>query len=269
VMTKSGEARPIKWIGRRSYGGRLTLGRKDILPVCIKAGALADNVPKRDLWISPNHAMYLDSVLIEARDLINGASIVQAERVETVQYIHIELDSHDVIIAEGALAESFIDDDGRGLFHNAHEYRALYPDATNEVLQYCAPRLRDGYELEAARRRIALRAGLQAPDQQARVGSLRGFVDLISPGRIAGWAQSTDHPGAPVCLDIYVDGELIAQTLANRYRSDLKRAGIGDGRHSFEFKPPAGLVIAAEVVEVRRSLDGAVLQRSACARAAA
>jgi autotransporter-associated beta strand protein len=269
VMTKSGEARPIKWIGRRSYGGRFTLGRKDILPVCIKPGALADNVPKRDLWISPNHAMYLDGVLIEARDLINGTSIVQAERVETVQYIHIELDCHDVIIAEGALAESFIDDDGRGLFHNAHEYRALYPDATNEVLQYCAPRLRDGYELEAARRRIALRAGLLAPDQQARVGSLRGFVDLISPGCIAGWAQSTDHPGAPVCLDIYVDGELIAQTLANRYRSDLKRAGIGDGRHSFEFKPPAGMIIAAEVVEVQRSLDGAVLQRSACARAAA
>ena len=46
-----------------------------------------------------------------------------------MEYFHIELDTHDVIIAEGALAESFIDDDSRGMFHNAHEYRALYPDA--------------------------------------------------------------------------------------------------------------------------------------------
>ena len=59
-------------------------------------------------------------MLIEAKDLINGVSIVQAERVEKVEYFHIELDSHDVIIAEGALSESFIDDDSRGMFHNAH-----------------------------------------------------------------------------------------------------------------------------------------------------
>ena len=58
-------------------------------------------------------------VLIEAKDLVNGFSIVQAERVDKVEYFHIELDSHDVIVAEGALSETFIDDDSRGMFHNA------------------------------------------------------------------------------------------------------------------------------------------------------
>src|SRR5262249_55327103 len=133
VMTKSGAAVPIKWIGRRSYSGRFVIGRKDILPVWIKAGALDDNVPKRDLWISPHHAMYFgdkaeSGLLIEARHLINGVSIVQAEHVDKVEYIHVELDSHDVIVAEGALSETFIDDDSRGVFHNAHEYDSLYPD---------------------------------------------------------------------------------------------------------------------------------------------
>src|SRR5208282_4623992 len=103
--------------------------------------ALDDNVPKHDLWISPNHAMYLDGMLIEAKDLVNGASIIQAESVESIEYFHVELDTHDVIIAEGALAESFIDDDNRFMFHNAHEYRTTYPEVVVEPAQCYAPRL--------------------------------------------------------------------------------------------------------------------------------
>ncbi len=170
VMTASGALRPIKWIGRRSYDGRFVMGRKDILPICIRAGALDDNVPKRDLWISPHHAMYLDGVLIEAKDLVNGVSIVQAERVEKVEYFHVELDTHDVIIAEGALAESYLDDDNRMMFHNARDYDALYQDAAAAPAHYCAPRLEEGYEVEAARRRIALRAGLLRAADGERIG---------------------------------------------------------------------------------------------------
>ena len=263
-MTKSGALRPIKWIGRRSYSGRFVIGRKDILPICIKAGALDENVPRRDLWISPHHAMYLDGVLIEAKDLVNGVSIVQTERVEKVEYFHIELDSHDVIVAEGALSESFIDDDSRGIFHNAHEYRALYPEAAPELAQYCAPRHEDGYEVEAVRQRIDARAGLRIV---AEAPTLRGYVDAISLSGIAGWAQIVAYPEAPVCLDIYAGGNLIGRTLANRYRKDLEQAGLGSGCHSFAFAPPAGLIFAPDVVEVRRSLDGAsLLLSSSCTR---
>jgi hypothetical protein len=263
VATKSGALRPIKWIGRRSYGGRFVMGRKDILPVCIKAGSLDDNVPKRDLWISPNHAMYLDGLLIEAKDLINGMSIVQAQRVEHVEYFHIELKTHDVIIADGAPSETFIDDDSRFMFHNAHEYHRLYEEEHAAPAQYCARRLQDGYEVEAIRRRIALRAGLRLNEETTSAGELRGFVDRITPRVIEGWAQNVDHPEAPVCLNIYARGRLIGQTLANRYRADLQRAGIGSGYHSFNFTPPAGLAFALNALEVRRSFDRAVLPASA------
>jgi hypothetical protein len=91
---------------------------------------------------------------------------------------------------------------------------------------------------------------------------LRGYVDLISPHRIAGWAQNSAHPEAPVCLDIYAGHRLIGRVLANRYREDLERAGLGSGRHSFSFAPPAGLSFTPESIEVRRSLDGAALIRS-------
>ena len=196
VMTVSGVLRPIKWIGRRSYGGRFVMGRKDILPVCIKAGALGANLPRRDLWISPHHAMYLEGVLIEARDLVNGASVVQAERADQVEYFHIELDSHDVIIAEGSPSESFIDDDSRGMFHNAHEYGALYPDAAQRAALYYAPRLDSGYKVEAARRHIDARAGLRGA-ARTQPQTLRGHVDVVTPYLIAGWAQNTEHPEAP------------------------------------------------------------------------
>ena len=268
VRTASGALRPIKWIGRRSYGGRFVMGRKDILPVCIKAGALADNLPARDLWVSPNHAMYLSRVLIEAKDLINGASIVQAERVETLEYFHIELETHDVIIAEGALSESFIDDDSRGLFHNAHDYETLYAKEHAASARFCAPRLDEGYEVEAVRARLALRAGLLRSADAPQTGALRGYIDRIRSSSIAGWAQNIDAPEAPVCLDIFADGKRIGQVLANSYREDLKAAGLGSGRHAFTFTPPAGLVVVPGAVEVCRSLDGAALLPSTHAKRA-
>jgi len=157
LVTKSGEARPIRWIGMRAFGGRFIENNRNLLPVLIRADALADNVPKRDLWVSPLHTMYLDDVLIPAFALVNGTSIFQAESVDRVEYFHLELESHDVIVAEGALSESFIDDDSRNTFYNASEYRRLYPDAIRKPAEYCAPIVEDGELLENIRHRIAAR----------------------------------------------------------------------------------------------------------------
>jgi len=254
----SGVTRPIKWIGKRGYGGRFVMGRKDILPICIRAGALEDHVPRRDLWVSPNHAMYVDGVLIEVHDLLNGVSIMQAERVEQVEYFHIELDAHDVIVAEGALSESFLDDDTRAMFHNADEYRVHYPHAGQQPAQrFCAPRLYEGQAVETARRRFAERAGL--PGNAPRAGMLRGYVDFVGPDRVSGWAYNSDFPQVPVCLGIFAAGRLLGHVLANRYRKDLEQAGIGSGCYGFEFIAPLEMASAFDAVEVRRSLDGEAL----------
>jgi len=154
VLIYGGGTRNIRWIGWRSYTSRFILGRKDLLPICFEAGSIAENVPARDLWVSPHHAMYLNGVLIEAKDLVNTISIYQAEHVEgDLTYFHIELDSHDVIMAEGTWAESFMDGNGRGMFHNARDFMALYPEEesmTNHT-RYYARRLDSGLEVEQAR----------------------------------------------------------------------------------------------------------------------
>jgi type VI protein secretion system component Hcp len=197
VITADGVARPIRWLGRRSYAGRFARG-SHVLPVCFKAGALDVNSPRRDLWVSPHHAMFLNGVLIEALDLINGASIFQAECVEQVEYFHIELDSHDILVAEGALSESFVDDDSRGMFQNAHEFAALYPDRPREPARYCARRVAFGAELEAVRRQIAHRAGIpyRRPAAESRPCALVIDSRLPEVGHDGGANAVLDHARA-------------------------------------------------------------------------
>ena len=85
---------------------------------------------------------------------------MQPASCELVDYFHSELETHDIIVAEGAPSESFVDDDSRGLFQNANEFRALYPEERARPDPYCAPRLAFGAQVEAARRQIAQRAGI-------------------------------------------------------------------------------------------------------------
>jgi type VI protein secretion system component Hcp len=265
VATLHGEARPIKWIGRRSYDGRFVQGQPLMLPVCLKRGAIEENVPARDLQVSPGHAICVDGVLVPAWLLVNDVSITQAASVDSVTYIHIELADHEVIFADGCPAESFIDDNCRNQFQNAAEFHALYPDRDFAHGGLCLPRVEDGFHLQAIQRRLAARAGVKTPSELAG-GRLRGFVDQAGPSAVSGWAQDELQPERPVCLDILVDGKRVMRALANRYRADLREAGLGSGKHSFEVQLPAGI---SGDVEVRRSADQAELALTEAAAAIA
>ncbi len=258
VVTASGQRRPIRWIGRRSYGGAFAANNPDILPVLFRAGSLGEGLPRRDLWVSPLHAMFVDGALIPARLLANGVSIVQAERVEQVEYVHVELDSHDLLLAEGAPSESFVDDNSRGMFHNAAEYRVLYPDAARVPGRYCAPRLEDGEALDAVQRRLA---ALACP--MAGPGALRGYLDTAGPDTVTGWARNLDAPDERVVLRVVVNGAVLGEVVADQERLDLRAVNEGDGRHAFSFTIPGGLTLGRRhLVEVQRAADGQDLRNS-------
>jgi hypothetical protein len=159
VVTIAGKTKPIKWIGRRSYAGRFIAGNCDALPIVVRASALAPETPVRDLWLSPGHALLIDGVLVAAEHLVNGLTISQASTVDQVDYFHLEFEAHEVILAEGVPAESYVECNNRHGFHNAHEFAALYPDDTRTSFGYCRPRLESGMaELAAIRARLFKRA---------------------------------------------------------------------------------------------------------------
>lgn len=153
--------RVVKWIGYRSDNVRSIAegDREKFLPIRIRTGAVGDNVPNRDLLVSPGHHIYVNGYLIRAVDLVNGRSITQLQpsTISTIEYFHIELDQFDLVVSNGLLSESWGDGGNRNFFHNA-EITELRPASVQRRL---APRpgfdhlvLRKGKKLDAIRARL-------------------------------------------------------------------------------------------------------------------
>ena len=96
--------RSVVWLGSRRVDCRRHARPLDVWPVRIMAGALGRGRPHRDLWLSPEHAVYLCGVLIPVRLLINGSTIEQVQ-LDVITYHHVELSRHDVLLAEGLAVE--------------------------------------------------------------------------------------------------------------------------------------------------------------------
>jgi Hint domain len=153
VVTLSGESKPIKWIGRQRFKKSSECWPKDFEPIRISRFALDPRTPQRDLYLSPNHAVYIDGVLIPAKYLVNGLNITQCapEGVDVIDYLHIELFAHDVIYAEGATAETFGSlHEARDHFDNFYEYYRLYAKEDETAHPPCAPLLWRQSRLERA-----------------------------------------------------------------------------------------------------------------------
>jgi Ca2+-binding RTX toxin-like protein len=164
VVTAAGRIAPVRWVGHRAVQLRRHPRPRAAAPVRIAAGALGPGTPLRDLRVSPDHALLLDGVLVPALALVDGAAVVQEAWCAAVTYFHVELDRHDVLVAEGAAAESYLDDGNRHLFANAGAVVMLHPDfapAPSGAWQdgrACAARVTAGPALERIRLRLACRA---------------------------------------------------------------------------------------------------------------
>ncbi len=165
VITADGVYAPIMWIGHRRIDCTRHPHPERVWPVRVEIDTFAPDSPARPLYLSPDHAVFVDDVLIPIKHLVNGSSIAPAPRDE-VTYYHIELATHELLLAEGVWAESYLDANDRSNFANGGDVLRLFPDFSARKITACnlweasgrAALVIAGPKLEAARRRINARA---------------------------------------------------------------------------------------------------------------
>jgi glucose/arabinose dehydrogenase len=185
VKTLSGNYKPIVWIGF----GRVLVTRANRLarPIVVRRGALADDLPRRDLYLTHGHALYLEGALIPVEHLVNHRSIAWDDTARIVEYYHIEFEDHDLLFAEGALAESYYDASNRAFFQNTRER-----SAAGGVKPTCAPVLNRGEIVETVWAMLFERAGGQLEVDTTDDANLHLVLDgeRINPTAIEGSVYS-------------------------------------------------------------------------------
>lgn len=145
VVTRDNGLQSVRGIARRSFDYANLAGRSHLQPVLVTVGALGKGLPERDMLVSPNTRLLVigerspfapqsRETLIAAKNLINQKSIRTCS-VLGVNYVHVELARHEVILANGAWVEAFqLGDLNLGPVGNAQrtELREILPLAFGE-----------------------------------------------------------------------------------------------------------------------------------------
>lgn len=146
VRTLHRGLQPVRWIGRRELSDDDLRAWPRLRPIRISAGALGQGLPRRDLLVSPQHRILIDSPIAErmfgTREMLVAANkltplpgIRQVEAARPVTYYHLLFDRHEVILGNGAPSES--------LFTGPEALKAIPPEARDE-LRHLFPELFSG-----------------------------------------------------------------------------------------------------------------------------
>jgi hypothetical protein len=187
---------PVKWLGHRRVDCLRHPDPEQVWPIRVRAHAFGTDRPRRDVRLSPDHAVFIEGRLIQIRQLVNGATILQ-EPIEHVTYYHVELARHDVLTAEGLAAESYLDTGNRAAFANGAAPMALHPNfaGTDEDRRQhgaCAPLATGAEEVEPVWQRLALRAQKLGFQTRATEITCDSQMRVMARGR---QLRPTDGPG--------------------------------------------------------------------------
>jgi hypothetical protein len=146
---------PVRWLGQRHVPLAAHPAPERVAPIVIDAGALGNGIPHRSLTLSPDHALLIDGLLIEAKYLVNGATIRQDFTRRAITYHHVELDRHSAILAEGAAAETYVESGNRHQFEGQPAIAMIADFAATQPVPRFAPLCNRGPAVTAIRQRLA------------------------------------------------------------------------------------------------------------------
>ena len=159
VRLLDGRDAQIVWIGQRQIDCHRHPNPTAVWPMRIAPDVFGPDQPNRELFLSPDHAILVDDMLVPIKHLEDGVGIKQVP-MENVTYYHIELERHEILLADGLAVESYLDTGNRSSFANGGKIVQLHTDFaawTWEAAGY-APLVVTGPRLEAARTRLRERA---------------------------------------------------------------------------------------------------------------
>ncbi|HEX7389851.1 MAG TPA: Hint domain-containing protein, partial [Acidiphilium sp.] len=260
VCTASGEEKKIIWIGRRrlDFSKHPDPGRAR--PIRIVAGALAKDVPVRDLLVSPDHALLIDGVLVQAKDIVDGVLIAQEDACAGITYYHVELERHDILLAEGTPAESFLDTGHRGLFANSDDPVTLHPDLMQGLRETtgCAELVTGGATLTAIRSRLAARKAELGYEIVEATPWLRAGQTILAPAERKTGTLRFTLPRPMKSADLVTGSFSPIETEPGS--SDRRRLGIALTGIALDGKPvPVERAIAQGQRHPRAAADGAAV----------
>lgn len=130
----------ITWVGKKYMNTKPYLS-DDLAgyPVRVLKNAISENIPNKDLLITPEHCLFFEGNFIPARMLVNGRSIYYDRSITSYDYYHIETEQHSVIRANGMLTESYLDTGNRNIFSNSEKIVSLFSDIKNWDIDGAAP----------------------------------------------------------------------------------------------------------------------------------
>ncbi len=137
VTTMDHGYRPIRWIGSRVLDTTDLAANPKLRAIRIRAGALGNNLPERDLRVSPQHRVLVRSriaermfgateVLVAAKQLLELDGFEIDTDAADVEYFHMLFDEHEIVFSNGAPTES--------LFTGPEALKSVAPEAREEIL---------------------------------------------------------------------------------------------------------------------------------------